>query len=519
MNKHARLALALAAVLAASGCATLVPATPEAQAGIPATWPMPEVTPVAGAASADGGALPVADIGWRDFFADPRLEQVVALALHNNRDLRVAILNVERARAQYRIQRADRLPSLGASVEMERVGGDIPVSETYTAGVGLAAFELDLFGRVRNLGEAALQQYLATEEAQRSAQLSLVAEVANAWLTLAADQEQLRLSQQALGTYEETLELTGRRYELGATSALEVEQVRTQVATARTDVERLKGQVARDLALEPLDVGARGGDLGAHLLDLERGGRAQLVAPAGQLQRLFVGAQRLLRQPQLLLVGGQRQPGVGDLGHQRQLRRTLRLLRRQVLLQRRLAEVAHAAEQVEFERGQADAGGVGLADRDVAAHALHLHRRAQRRQAVGALDAVLRPCALDVEDGHAQVAVVVQRQRDHLLQPRVGEEVAPADVGHRKGAAVGTRRARDGRHLGHRPGGGDPGLRFGRGRHQGGAAAGGEDRRQGQREACVLIHARWLPCSRTVRPPRPWPSHRGASGSPRRTAG
>ena len=251
MSRHASLALALAAVLAASGCATLVPATPEAQAGIPATWPMPEVTPAgvdAAGAEAIGAeaSLPMADIGWRDFFADPRLEQVVALALDNNRDLRVAILNVERARAQYRIQRADRLPSLGAEAMMERAGGDIPVSETYTAGVGLAAFELDLFGRVRNLGEAALQQYLATEEAQRAAQLSLVAEVAGAWLALAADQEQLRLSEQALDTYLQTLELTAKRHELGATSALEVEQVRTQVATARTDVERLKGQVARD---------------------------------------------------------------------------------------------------------------------------------------------------------------------------------------------------------------------------------------------------------------------------------
>lgn len=296
MSRHASLALALAAVLAASGCATLVPATPEAQAGIPATWPMAEVTPAAGAAGADGGAaLPVADIGWRDFFADPRLEQVVALALDNNRDLRVAILNVERARAQYRIQRADRLPSLGASVEMERVGGDIPVSETYTAGVGLAAFELDLFGRVRNLGEAALQQYLATEEAQRSAQLSLVAEVTSAWLTLAADQEQLRLSQQALGTYEETLELTGRRHELGATSALEVEQVRTQVATARTDVERLKGQVARDR--NALDLLA-GMPLDASLLPTADAS----VAPVTGLAALPAGldSEVLLRRPDVI---------------------------------------------------------------------------------------------------------------------------------------------------------------------------------------------------------------------------
>src|SRR5690606_29821977 len=175
----------------------------------------------------------------------------------NNRDLRVAILNVERARAQYRIQRADRLPSIGAEAAMERMGGDIPVSEQYTAGVGLAAFELDLFGRVRNLGESALQQYLATDEARRAAQLSLVAEVAGTWLALAADQEQLRLSQAALQTYGQTLELSSKRFEYGATSALELEQVRTQVATARADVARLTGQVAQDRNALALLAGAQ----------------------------------------------------------------------------------------------------------------------------------------------------------------------------------------------------------------------------------------------------------------------
>jgi multidrug efflux system outer membrane protein len=295
MNKHARLTLALATVLVASGCATLVPAVPKADAGIPAAWPLPETTASHPAGAETPAGLPMADIGWRDFFADPRLEQVVALALDNNRDLRVAILNVERARAQYRIRRADRLPSLGAEAMMERVGGDIPVSETYTAGVGLAAFELDLFGRVRNLSESALQQYLATEEAQRAAQLSLVAEVAGAWLALAADQEQLRLSEQALDTYLQTLDLTTKRHELGATSALEVEQVRTQVATARTDVERLKGQVARDRNALDLLAGAQ---LDASLLPAADA----RVAPVTGIAAVPAGldAQVLLRRPDVI---------------------------------------------------------------------------------------------------------------------------------------------------------------------------------------------------------------------------
>ncbi|MBJ6985010.1 efflux transporter outer membrane subunit [Luteimonas sp. MC1750] len=314
MSKHARLALALAAALAASGCATLVPATPQAQAGIPAAWPMPETTPaevvpVVAGSSHVTAALPMADIGWRDFFADPRLEQVVALALDNNRDLRVAILNVERARAQYRIRRADRLPSIGAEAMMERVGGDIPVGETYTAGVGLAAFELDLFGRVRNLSEAALQQYLATEEAQRAAQLSLVAEVAGAWLALAADQEQLQLSQQALDTYLQTLDLTTRRLELGATSALEMEQVRTQVATARTDVERLKGQVARDR--NALDLLA-GTQLDASLLPAADA----RVAPVTGIAALPAGldARVLLRRPDVMAAEHRLVAASADIG-------------------------------------------------------------------------------------------------------------------------------------------------------------------------------------------------------------
>ena len=238
----ATLALLLAALVAFTGCATMAPALPQAQAQIPATWPLPEST---GETNTDAAQLPVADIGWRDFFADPRLADVIALALEHNRDLRVAALNVERVQAQYRIQRSQRLPSIGAELLLERSGGDAPVTEVYQAGVGVAAFELDLFGRVRSLSEAALERYLATDEAQRATQLSLLAQVAGTWLALAADQELLRLSEAVMSAYGQTLELGQRRYEAGATSALELEQIRTQVATARADVARLRGQVGQ----------------------------------------------------------------------------------------------------------------------------------------------------------------------------------------------------------------------------------------------------------------------------------
>ncbi|WP_256777576.1 MULTISPECIES: efflux transporter outer membrane subunit [unclassified Stenotrophomonas] len=235
MNKLPSL-LAVAMAVALSGCASLVPRSTEVAPAIPAQWP----------AAAAAGTVDVADIGWRDFFVDPRLQSVINQSLDNNRDLRVAVLNVEKARAQYRIQRADRVPAVGVQGQMTRSGGDAPVSEQFSANLGVVEFELDLFGRVRNLSQAALQQYFAEAANRRSAQLSLVAEVANAWLTLGADNEQLRIAQATLASYEDSLRLTEARRQLGGASALELSQTRTLVETARTDVARFAGQVAQD---------------------------------------------------------------------------------------------------------------------------------------------------------------------------------------------------------------------------------------------------------------------------------
>lgn len=269
MSKHLMTSLALATTLFVAGCATLEPRVPTAAPAIAADWPLaPTTAATAAGASADASVigLPVADIGWRDFFVDPRLEELIARSLDNNRDLRVAVLNVERARAQYRIQRADRLPSLGVGAEMVRTGGDSPiggaaagggsVTETYSASLGIAEFELDLFGRVRNLSQAALQQYFATEEAQRSTQLALIAEVANTWLTLAADQELLRIAHATFASQQASYELTEQRFEFGAVSALDVSQARTIVETARSDVARFAGQVAQDTNALTLLVGS-----------------------------------------------------------------------------------------------------------------------------------------------------------------------------------------------------------------------------------------------------------------------
>lgn len=253
--------LALAISLLVSGCAVLEPTLPEAEPGIPAEWPQSPLNQEGTAAvSAEDAksATAVADIGWRDFFADENLKELIAQALENNRDLRVATLNVERVRAQYRIQRADRLPSVNAIGAWQRSGGDHNTNpdDLYSVQLGVAQFELDLFGRVRNLSEAALQQFFAQEEARRSVQLTLIAEVANAYLALAADRERLKVAEETLRTYEESYALSQRRYELGALSALELVQAETEVASARADVARYQGSVAQSANALNLLVGA-----------------------------------------------------------------------------------------------------------------------------------------------------------------------------------------------------------------------------------------------------------------------
>lgn len=260
MRKPLMASLALAVSLVVSGCSTLEPRSTEVAPAIPAQWPG---TATAGAVTT--APMEVADIGWRDFFVDPRLQTVITQSLENNRDLRVAVLNVERARAQYRIQRADRVPAVGVQGQMTRSGGDAPVTEQFSANLGVVEFELDLFGRVRNLSQAALQQYFAEAANRRSAQLSLVAEVANAWLTLGADSEQLRIAQATLATYEDSLRLTEARRQLGGASVLELSQTRTLVETARTDVARFAGQVAQDRNALVL---LAGGPIDASLLPL-----------------------------------------------------------------------------------------------------------------------------------------------------------------------------------------------------------------------------------------------------------
>jgi multidrug efflux system outer membrane protein len=239
---------ALAACLA--GC-TMAPKYNRPEAPVPTAWPKgPAYKDAAGASSAKA----VAEIPWEEYFVDPNLRKLITLALENNRDLRVAVLNIEKSRAQYRIKRADLLPKIdaNATATYQRLAEDfsgtgIPMNiHQYDVGLGMSSYELDLFGRVRSLKDQALEQYFATSQARRATQLSLVAEVASNYLTLAADRERLKLARETLASQETSYRLIRSRYEAGISSALDLNQARTSVDTARVDIARYTTLTAQD---------------------------------------------------------------------------------------------------------------------------------------------------------------------------------------------------------------------------------------------------------------------------------
>ncbi len=206
--------------------------------------PMPAAFPGQAADAAAGAALPA----WETVVADARLRELISLALQNNRDLRVAALRMEQVRAEYQIRRADGLPTLNLAASGNRQpNGNGGISSTYTAGLTMAGWELDFFGRVAALKEAALAQYLASEEARRAAQTSLVAAVANGWLALQADEELLALTRRTLVTREDSQRLTKLRLDNGAASALDLRQAESLAAAARSTQTQLQRSRALNL--------------------------------------------------------------------------------------------------------------------------------------------------------------------------------------------------------------------------------------------------------------------------------
>lgn len=240
--KLSALTLALAAL---SGC-SFIPTHERPAAPVPASFPGQAPNATAGA------ALPA----WDTVVADARLRDLIALALQNNRDLRVAALNMEQVRAAYQIRRADQFPTLNlAAAGNRQPNGNGGISSTYTAGLAMASWELDFFGRVAALKDTALAQFLASEEAKRAAQTSLVAAVANSWLALQADEVLLDLTQRTLATREDSLRLTRLRFDSGVASALDLRQAESLAAAARGTLAQLQRSRAQDLNALTLLVG------------------------------------------------------------------------------------------------------------------------------------------------------------------------------------------------------------------------------------------------------------------------
>jgi outer membrane protein, multidrug efflux system len=298
--------------LALSGCLNLEPKYNRPAAPVPAAWPSGESYK-----PTEQGPAPTADIGWRDFFTDPKLRAVIELATAQNRDLRVALIDIQAARAQYVIQRAARLPTISgqATGEIEQEPAavfGVPSNaderiHVYSVGLGVSNYELDLWGRVKSLTKASFEQYLSTAEAARASRISIVAETADAYLTLAADTERLALAKNALGRDQESLDITQARFKNGIASELDVRQAETAVEQARAAVATDTTQGAQDVNALNLVVGAT---VPAELLPDGLSGLAPTLpdVPAG------LNSTVLLQRPDVLQAEHQLRSYNADIG-------------------------------------------------------------------------------------------------------------------------------------------------------------------------------------------------------------
>jgi outer membrane protein, multidrug efflux system len=236
---------ALAAALLLAGC-SFIPKLERPAAPVAEAFPYP---------SAKEGTPPL-ELPWQQFFPDAKLRGLIATALANNRDLRIAVLNIAQARAQYDIRRADQLPTVGATATASRAPNAVGKETTlYSANLGLSSWEIDFFGRIASLSQAALAQYLATEEGRNAAQVTLVASIANTWLSLAADEELLALTKDTLATRAESLRLTRLRFENGAASEIDFRLAQSLYETARATYAQQQRQRAIDVDALALLVG------------------------------------------------------------------------------------------------------------------------------------------------------------------------------------------------------------------------------------------------------------------------
>ncbi|MDH0867927.1 efflux transporter outer membrane subunit [Mitsuaria sp. GD03876] len=301
--------------LGLSACGSLVPSTDAPRPPLREDF-RPAAAAASASAPADAASSAAPSHEWRGFFADARLDEVVAIALDQNRNLRANAAVVERVRAQYRVTAADRLPEIGlsASATRQRASGGADATTTYGVNLGLASYEIDLFNRLGSLEGAALSRFLAEQENQRSARLSLAAEVATAWLGLAAAQQRLVLNQDLRDSQRRSFDLAERQYALGAASGLERARSRTAFESARGDAaESLTAVTQARLQLELL----AGQPLPDRLLPVAQDAPQALALPAvpGGLP-----AEVLLQRPDLRAAEQRLRAAAFDVGAARAAR-------------------------------------------------------------------------------------------------------------------------------------------------------------------------------------------------------
>lgn len=235
-KRSAPIALAAAALLA--GC-SFIPTYERPEAPVPATY---------ASTAAMAQDVATATVPWQNYFAEPRLQHLIELALANNRDLRVAVLNIEQARAAFQVRRADLYPGVGLAANASRApaAGTGDLTNAFSVGLAISSWEIDFFGRIASLKEQALAQYLATEQGRNAVQVSLIAAVANGWLNLLADEELLDLSRQTLASREESVRLTKMRLDAGVASELDFRQAQSLTEAARATLAQQQRQRALD---------------------------------------------------------------------------------------------------------------------------------------------------------------------------------------------------------------------------------------------------------------------------------
>jgi len=307
------LAVLAAASVALGACVDLAPRYSRPAMPVPAALP-------AGAAGPAAPDSPQSLAAWRDFFGDPGLKAVIELALANNRDLRAATANVAAARAQYVVQRANLFPKLNATAGATY--GQIPASvvdpgfsgasgiyneRLYELNAGVSAWQLDLFGKVRNSTRAALESYFATRAAREAAQITLIGEVASDWLTLGADRASLAIARDTLVSGDATLSLTKARFAAGVASDLDVAQADTIVQQARSDVARLTTQVDQDRDALELVVGSPVAD-GLLAADIDHDGVVLADLPEG------LASSALFARPDVLQAEDQLKAANANIG-------------------------------------------------------------------------------------------------------------------------------------------------------------------------------------------------------------